>query len=233
MTIFSKYFSTTRSTIVCLLSIILLTATGCSAKKGDAKTTEVSNEVKELPETPMSEHSERATFAMGCFWHSEEIFLEIKGVKDALPGYSGGSEKNPSYEMVSNGTTGHTESVDITFDPTVISYEKLLQVFFTEHDPTTPNMAYPDEGTQYRSAIFYHSLAQKQQAEAYIAKINASHTYTKPVITELASFTKFYRAEDYHLRYYRNHPTQSYIAHVTVPEVQKFQKDFPELLKMK
>lgn len=231
MIISSKYFSTTTSIYTCLLCLTLLSATGCSAKKGDAKTTEVNSEVKEVPEIPMTAHSERATFAMGCFWHSEEIFLEIKGVKDALPGYSGGTEKNPSYEMVSSGTTGHTESVDITFDPTVISYEKLLQVFFTEHDPTTPNMAYPDEGTQYRSAIFYHSPEQKKQAEAYIAKINASHTYSKPVITELAAFTKFYRAEDYHLRYYRNHPTQSYIAHVTIPEVQKFQKDFPDLVK--
>src|SRR6185369_16397344 len=131
---------------------------------------------------------QKATFALGCFWHSEEMFSELKGVTEALPGYSGGKVKNPSYEQVSTGTTGHAESVDITFDPAIISYEKLVEVFFTEHDPTTPNYAAPDEGPQYRSVLFYRDEEQKKIAENYIAKLNASHKYSKPIITQVVPF---------------------------------------------
>jgi peptide-methionine (S)-S-oxide reductase len=174
---------------------------------------------------------ERATFSMGCFWHSEEIFSEIKGVTQALPGYAGGTEKNPSYEEVSTGTTRYAESVDVTFDPSVVSYGKLLQILFTEHDPTTPNMAYPDEGPQYRSAIFYHTQSQKDQAEAYVAKMTTLHTFKNQIITQIAPFTTFYEAEPYHIHYYRNHPDQGYILSVTRPEVEKFRRDFPDMLK--
>jgi peptide-methionine (S)-S-oxide reductase len=174
---------------------------------------------------------ERTTFAMGCFWHSEEIFSEIKGVTQALPGYAGGTEKNPSYEEVSSGTTRYAESVDVTFDPSIVSYGKLLQIFFTEHDPTTPNMAYPDEGSQYRSAIFYHSPAQKEQAEAYVAKMTSLHTFKNPIITQIAPFTTFYEAEGYHIHYYQAHSDQGYISSVTRPEVEKFRRDFPDMLK--
>ena len=172
---------------------------------------------------------QHATFAMGCFWHSEEIFLEIKGVKNALPGYCGGTEANPSYELVGSGSTRYAESVDVAYDPSQISYAKLLEVFFAEHDPTTPDRAGPDEGPQYRSAIFYHNPEQKQEAEAYIREIAGK--YPSPIVTQIAPFTKFCRAEDYHLRYYRNHPDQPYIAGVTKPEVEKFRRDFPELVK--
>lgn len=172
---------------------------------------------------------QHATFSMGCFWHSEEIFLEIKGVKNALPGYAGGTEANPSYELVGSGDTRYAESVDVAFDPTQISYQKLLEVFFAEHDPTTLNRQGPDEGPQYRSAIFYRNAEQQQEAEAYIHAISGK--YSAPIVTQVAPFTTFYRAEDYHLRYYRNHPDQPYIAEVTRPEVEKFQKDFPELVK--
>ena len=121
--------------------------------------------------------------------------------------------------------------MDVAYDPAQISYTKLLEVFFAEHDPTTADRQGPDEGPQYRSAIFYHNEEQKQEAEAYIAKLNAEHKYASPIVTQLAQFSKFYRAEDYHLRYYRNHPDQGYVAAVTKPEVEKFQKDFPELVK--
>jgi len=160
---------------------------------------------------------EHATFAMGCFWHSEEIFLEIKGVKDALPGYCGGTDPNPSYELVGSGGTRYAESVDVAFDPSVISYEKLLQVFFAEHDPTTPDRQGNDEGPQYRSAVFYHNVAQKQATEAYLAKLRVEHKYSAPIVTQVAQYDKFYRAEDYHLRYFRNHPGQGYIEAVTRP----------------
>jgi peptide-methionine (S)-S-oxide reductase len=185
---------------------------------------------KPLPTTEDST-LQHATFALGCFWHSEEIFLEINGVKESLPGYCGGHSDNPGYEEVSGGSTGYAESVDVAYDPSEISYQKLLEVFFAEHDPTSLNRQGPDEGSQYRSAIFYHNDEQKRDAEAYVAKLNSSHKYRGPIVTQIAPFTKFYRAEDYHLRYYRNHPDQPYVAGVTKPEVEKFQRDFPELVK--
>jgi peptide-methionine (S)-S-oxide reductase len=211
-----------------LLVFFSFISTGCSSKQNDAK----SAEIKTAAEVTDNKNLEHATFAMGCFWHSEEIFLEVKGVKQALPGYSGGTEKNPSYEMVGTGSTRYAESVDITYDPSVITYGKLLEIFFAEHDPTTPNYAAPDEGPQYRSAIFYYNDVQKKAAEEYIAKLTASHKYIKPIITEVSPFTKFYKAEDYHIRYFRNHPSgQSYIDNVTKPEVEKFRRDFPELVQ--
>ncbi len=205
----------------------LFIAAGCSAK-GEKMPP---GGTQEIVENETGKNFEHATFAMGCFWHSEEIFLEIKGVKVALPGYSGGTEKDPSYEMVGTGNTGYAESVDVTYDPSVVSYAKLLEVFFAEHDPTTPNYAAPDEGPQYRSVVFYRDAAQKKQTEDYIAKLTASHKYSNPVITQITPFTKFYRAEDYHIHYFRNHPSgQPYIENVTKPEVVKFRKDFPDLV---
>ncbi len=213
--------------IINLFLLFSFVAAGCSAKQGKAE----SAPVQETSQTSESKNLEHATFAMGCFWHSEEIFSEIKGVKEALPGYSGGTEKDPSYEMVGTGSTGHAESVDVTYDPSVISYQKLLEIFFTEHDPTTPNYAAPDEGPQYRSVVFYRNDAQKKAADEYIAKLTASHKYSNPVITQVSPFTKFYKAENYHIQYYKRHPSgQSYIDNVTKPEVERFRKDFPELV---
>ncbi|MDP4221546.1 MAG: peptide-methionine (S)-S-oxide reductase MsrA, partial [Bacteroidota bacterium] len=213
-----------------ILAFFLLLSTlssGCSAKQDVPK-----NSATVEVEPTSGKNFEHATFALGCFWHSEEIFLEIKGVKEALPGYCGGTEPDPTYELVGTGTTGYAESVDVTYDPAVISYQKLLEVFFTEHDPTTPNMAYPDEGPQYRSVIFYRNDSQKKDAESYIARLSASHKFEKPIITQVSPFTNFYKAEDYHIRYFRHHPSgQSYIDNVTRPEVEKFRKDFPELVK--
>ena len=197
---------------------------------GITKTTLAPQPTTLVPETTQP-GTERATFALGCFWHSEEMFLELKGVKDAVPGYAGGKKPNPSYDEVGTGETGYAESVDITYDPSVISYRKLLEILFAEHDPTTPNMQYPDEGTQYRSAIFYHDATPEKAAEDYIAKLTAEHKYKRPIVTEVVPFTTFYRAEDYHLRYVQKHPDQSYVAHVTMPELQKFRRDFAGLLK--
>ncbi|HZK76710.1 MAG TPA: peptide-methionine (S)-S-oxide reductase MsrA [Candidatus Kapabacteria bacterium] len=202
-----------------LLLPFLLLPIACSTKSDGAK----------LVAMDSDSTTQHATFAMGCFWHSEEIFLEIKGVKDAEPGYCGGTEPNPSYELVGSSSTRYAESVDVTFDPAQISYQKLLEVFFAEHDPTTVDRQGPDDGPQYRSAIFYHTAEQKQEAENYIRQI--ARNYTSPIVTELAPFSKFWRAEDYHLRYYRHHPDEPYVASVTRPEVEKFRKDFPQLLK--
>jgi peptide-methionine (S)-S-oxide reductase len=208
------------------LFVALVLIIGGSSCRSDAK-----GDTSKLLETSSDSSLQHATFAMGCFWHSEEIFLETKGVKEALPGYCGGTTANPSYDDVGSGTTGHAESVDIAFDPREISYDKLLEVFFAEHDPTTLNRQGPDEGSQYRSAVFYHNADQKRAVEAYIAKLKASHRYSNPIVTEIAPFSKFYRAEDYHLRYFRKHPDQPYVAAVTTREVQKFRKDFPDLVK--
>ena len=216
-----------RYFIVNLFLLLSFVSVGCSAKQNETK----SAEIKPVVETSGDKTTEHATFAMGCFWHSEEIFSEIKGVKEALPGYSGGTEKDPSYEMVGTGSTGYAESVDVTYDPAVISYAKLLEIFFAEHDPTTPNYAAPDEGPQYRSVIFYRNDAQKKDAEEYIAKLTSSHKFAKPIITQVSPFVKFYKAENYHIQYYKRHPSgQSYIDNVTKPEVERFRKDFPELV---
>jgi peptide-methionine (S)-S-oxide reductase len=214
-----------RNIITALLSCAILISTAC------INNSTADRDIKEAPKTTVPANAEKATFAMGCFWHSEEMFSELKGVFEAVPGYSGGTVKNPSYEEVGTGTTGHAESVDISFDPKVISYEQLLQVFFTEHDPTTPNYAAPDEGPQYRSIAFYRNDAQKQAIEKYIQTLTESKKYPKPIITQVTPFTAFYKAEDYHLHYFKKHPDQGYIANVTKPEIEKFRKDFSSLLK--
>jgi peptide-methionine (S)-S-oxide reductase len=214
--------SATFAILFCLLSVLIVS----SSCRSDPK-----ESTERLTEQPADSTLQHATFAMGCFWHSEEIFSEIKGVVHALPGYAGGAQKNPSYEEVSTGSTGYAESVDVAFDPSKISYAKLLEVFFAEHDPTTPDAQYPDEGPQYRSAIFFHSPEQKQEADAYIAKLTSEHKFSGPIVTQVAPYSTFYTAEQYHIHYYRLHPDQPYIAGVTRQEVEKFRKDFPELVR--
>ena len=175
---------------------------------------------------------EKATFGAGCFWGVESAFRRLAGVQSTQVGYAGGDLKNPTYHDVCTDRTGHAEVVEVTYDPQVISYHDLLEVFWNNHNPTTLNRQGPDVGTQYRSVIFFRNDDQKKQAEDYIAKLTTSHKYEKPIITEVSPFTKFYKAEDYHIRYYRNHPSgQSYIDHVTRPEVEKFRTDFPDLVQ--
>src|SRR6478672_2909213 len=167
-----------------------------------------------------------ATLANGCFWCSEAIFKRLKGVKSVLPGYSGGIVENPSYEQVCTGKTGHTESIQIEFDPTVIPYEKILDVFWHTHDPTTLNRQGADVGTQYRSAIFYHNEEQRKVAEQTIAEINAAHIWNAPIVTEVTPLQTFYKAEDYHQEYYQNNPNQGYCRIVIAPKVTKFRKQY-------
>src|SRR6185437_8681268 len=151
-----------------------------------------------------------ATLANGCFWCSEAIFKRLKGVKSVLPGYSGGIVENPSYEQVCTGKTGHTESIQIEFDPTVIPYEKILDVFWHTHDPTTLNRQGNDVGTQYRSAIFHHNQKQKKLAEQAIEKLEKSGKYKDPIVTKIEKITKFYPAEEYHKDYYDSHRSAPY-----------------------
>ena len=179
----------------------------------------------------MSNSVEIATLAGGCFWCLEAVYDQLKGVQEVESGYSGGKVANPTYEQVCTGMTGHAEVVQITFDPQVVSFKDLLDVFFTIHDPTTLNRQGNDVGTQYRSAIFYHSPEQKATAEQVIASLNAEHLWNAPIVTEVTPFPQFYRAEDYHQEYFAHNQNQPYCRVVVAPKVAKFRKHYLERLK--
>ncbi len=172
-----------------------------------------------------------AVFANGCFWCTEAVFSMLKGIQSVVPGYAGGTLADPTYEKVSNGNTGHAESIKIEYDPSAISYDDLLAVFFNTHDPTTLNRQGNDVGTQYRSAIFYADDEQKIAAEALVKELNDSRAYDKPVVTEVKPLEKFYEAEDYHHEYYAHNKDQAYCQLVIAPKLEKLQKKFAELLK--
>jgi peptide-methionine (S)-S-oxide reductase len=172
-----------------------------------------------------------ATLAGGCFWCLEAVYDQLRGVEDVVSGYSGGRVRNPSYREVCTGTTGHAEVVQVTFDPTVISFREILEVFFTIHDPTTLNRQGADVGTQYRSAIFCHSPEQKLTAEQIIREIDAAKIWPAPIVTELAPFGAFYPAEDYHQEYFARNPTQGYCTVVIAPKVAKFRKQYLSRLR--
>lgn len=174
---------------------------------------------------------ETATLAAGCFWCVEAVFDDLKGVEDVVSGYSGGHVENPTYREVCDGTTGHAEVIQIRFDPEVISFKEILQVFFSVHDPTTLNRQGYDTGTQYRSAIFYHSDEQKRVAEETIAEVDAEKIYDAPIVTEVTPFDKFYIAENYHQEYFANNPSAPYCAAVVAPKVAKFRQKFVSKLK--
>lgn len=174
---------------------------------------------------------EKATFAGGCFWCTEAVFQRLKGVQGVVSGYSGGDVKDPTYEQVSSGLTGHAEAVQISYDPKLISYADLLEVFWKTHDPTTLNQQGPDYGTQYRSAIFYHDEAQKEAAEHYKKELDAEHAFRKPIVTEITKFTVFYPAEPYHQDYFETHKSQAYCRAVINPKVHKMTKLFRDKLK--
>jgi peptide-methionine (S)-S-oxide reductase len=174
---------------------------------------------------------EVATLAGGCFWCVEAVFNELQGVESAISGYSGGTVPDPSYQQVCTGTTGHAEAVQVTFDPSVVSFRQLLEVFFTIHDPTTLNRQGNDVGTQYRSAIFYHSPEQKATAEEVIREFTAARMWGNPIVTEVTPFTAFYPAEDYHQRYFEHNPNQPYCRAVVAPKVAKFRKQYVARLK--
>ncbi len=180
---------------------------------------------------PGTRHLETATLGGGCFWCLEPIFEELEGVVRVEPGYAGGHVPNPTYEQVCSGTTGHAEVVQVTFDPQLISYRDLLEVFFSVHDPTTPNRQGHDVGPQYRSIILYHSPEQKATAEAVIRELEASGRWQDPIVTQVVPFEAFYPAEDYHRRFYRKNPGYPYCRVVIDPKVQKFRKAFARRLK--
>ena len=174
---------------------------------------------------------EVATLGGGCFWCLEAVYDELKGVVSVESGYAGGHVPNPTYRQVCNGTTGHAEVVRVTFDPTVVSFEEILRVFFTIHDPTTPNRQGNDVGPQYRSAIFYHSPEQKATAEAVIRQLNAEKLWPKPIVTEVTPVSAYYEAEEYHQEYFNNNSYQPYCQVVVAPKVAKFRKQYLAQLK--
>ncbi len=174
---------------------------------------------------------EAATLAGGCFWCTEAIFNELRGIEKVESGYSGGTVANPSYQQVCSGSTGHAEAVQVTFDPKVISFRDILRVFFTTHDPTTLNRQGADMGTQYRSAVFYHDGAQRSVAEEVIREMNASKVWKKPVVTEVSPFKAFYRAEDYHQDFFKNNPDSGYCQVVIEPKIVKLREHYRDRLK--
>ncbi len=174
---------------------------------------------------------EIAVFGGGCFWCTEAVFKMMRGVDSVLPGYAGGTTVNPTYEQVSQGSTGHAEVVRIEYDPTLVAYKSLLTVFFGSHDPTTKDRQGADVGTQYRSVVFYTTPEQKAEAEAFIQDMNDSNSAGAPVVTEVAPLEKFYEAEDYHRNYYANHQNAGYCQVVINPKLEKVQKEFGDLLK--
>jgi peptide-methionine (S)-S-oxide reductase len=180
---------------------------------------------------PAGVKTDTATFGTGCFWCTEAVFQELKGVYKVTSGYSGGTVKDPSYEDVCTGTTGHAECLQIIYDPKVISFDELLEVFWEAHDPTSLNRQGNDVGTQYRSVIFYHDPEQKRKAEEYKIKLDKSGAYNNPIVTEITQFSHFYAAEDYHQDYFRLHGNQPYCSFVIRPKVEKFEKVFKNKLK--
>jgi peptide-methionine (S)-S-oxide reductase len=174
---------------------------------------------------------ELATLAGGCFWCLEAIYKELRGVERVVSGYVGGHVERPTYREVCEGTTGHAEVVQITFDPSAVSYKELLEVFFTIHDPTTLNRQGADVGTQYRSAVFYHSPEQRETAEQTIAEMEAARVWDSTIVTEVVPLTEFYPAEDYHQDYFEKNPSQPYCRAVVAPKVSKFRKLFLDRLK--
>jgi peptide-methionine (S)-S-oxide reductase len=203
-----------------------------AARSGSSRPLAQSAPAPALDAVASSATEDTAVFAGGCFWGVEAVFRHVKGVKSAVSGYAGGSVGGPSYEQVSSGDTGHAESVQVIYDPSQVSYGKLLQIFFSVvHDPTQLNRQGPDHGTQYRSAIFYNSPQQQQVAESYIRQLTAAKTFSRPIVTQVSKLNGFYRAEEYHQNYLAQHPNQLYIVINDKPKVAALKKEFPDVYR--
>jgi peptide-methionine (S)-S-oxide reductase len=217
-----------------LIILLMIPIWACSSKNKTEKASQGSENVKAASaKTHLQDLQdyETAYFASGCFWCVEAIFESVKGVKEVVSGYSGGKEENPTYEDVGYGRTSHAEAVEVYYDPEVISYLELVQVFFGSHDPTSLNRQGPDQGTQYRSIAFYKDEKEKQIVESYIRALEENKVYDRPIVTEVTKFDKFYKAEDYHQDYERNNPNDIYIRNVSIPRLNRFKQNFPEYLK--
>lgn len=210
----------------------LLMCAGCTGQQKE-QTEEKSKEADSVKTMDIKDTTLRdtATFGAGCFWCGEAIFQEILGVKSVKSGYAGGTTKNPTYKEICSGKTGHVEVTQIIYDPGVTTFKELLEVFWQIHDPTSRDKQGNDVGPQYRSAVFYHNISQKEEAEFYKNKLNEEKAYAKPVITEISPMTEFYRAEDYHQDYYKNNADQTYCVYTIRPKLDKFREAFKSKLK--
>ncbi len=208
-----------------IIYVLLFSFTACGSPHSEE------NKTLEKELIPMNDTTAIATLGAGCFWCVEAIFQELKGVSKVESGYSGGDIKNPGYREVCTGRTGHAEVVQVTYNPTEISFKELLEVFFQTHDPTTLNKQGNDVGTQYRSAIFYHTDTQKEEAEFYIEELDKSGAFNNPIVTEVEAFETFYVAEDYHQDYFSLNGEQPYCSYVIKPKMEKFKKAFKAKLK--
>ena len=215
-----------RSFILTAVCLVLF-ACGNNAQNNPATKPEIAN--AKPVEIPAKDGLERAYFASGCFWCVEAVYESVKGVDEAISGYSGGHTKNPTYEQSNTGRTGHAESVEVIYDPKVVSFETLVKVYFGSQNPTQVNGQGPDRGSQYRSIIFYQNEEQKQIIEKVKAEVGKN--YEKPIAAEVLPFQKFWVAEDYHQDYEKYHPENPYIQKVSIPRINSFKKKFPELLK--
>jgi peptide-methionine (S)-S-oxide reductase len=205
---------------------ILISFSACGQNKNDQK-----EKPKAEKEKKNLDNYSRAYFASGCFWCVEAVFESVRGVEEAISGYSGGKEFNPTYRQVSSGQTGHAEAVEVYYNPDLVSYHTLVKVYYGSHNPTTVDGQAPDFGKQYRSIIFYQNEEEKKIANAYKDSLEASGTYKDPLATEIVSFKKFWKAEEYHQDYERRNPNQPYVRSVSIPRLNKFKEKFPELLK--
>lgn len=208
-----------------LAFILLIAGSSCGQKSKQATST-----------TTMANESAReglaiATFGSGCFWCTEAVFQNVEGVEKVESGYSGGKVKNPTYKEVCSGLTGHAEVIQVHYDTTKVSYEELLEIFWKTHDPTTLNRQGADEGTQYRSVVFYHNEEQKKLAEKYKVELDKSGAFNNPIVTEISPYTEFYKAEDYHQNYYNLNGNAPYCSYVIQPKLEKFRKVFKHKLK--
>jgi peptide-methionine (S)-S-oxide reductase len=213
-----------RPSLILTCLVFLIFGNSCGQKKNQA-----ANMIKANAIIP--EDAKLATFGSGCFWCTEAIFQNVEGVLKVESGYSGGKVKNPTYKEVCSGLTGHAEVIQVTYDPNVVTYDELLEIFWKTHDPTTLNRQGADVGTQYRSVIFYHDEMQKELAETYKEKLDKSGAFASPIVTEISPMTVFYKAEDYHQNYYNLNGNAPYCTFVIQPKLEKFKKVFAEKLK--
>ena len=212
-------------------SVFLLACNALSGNPVDGKQSDRKSTPKGHQDETQYGKLDTAIFASGCFWCTEAIFEDLKGVKEAESGYSGGRTKNPTYEDVCSHTTGHTETVQVFYDPKIISYATLLEVYFASQDPTQVNGQGPDHGDSYRSVIFYRNETERSQAEAYKKQLNESGKYSSPIAVIIEPFSVFYKAEGYHQNYEKNHPENPYVQRVSIPRINRMKAQFPNLIK--
>lgn len=220
------------------LTLILMASLSCQSKnssKATVKATTANTTITEVEKEALSQEQlqeyETAYFASGCFWCVEAIFESVNGVKEVVSGYSGGSEENPTYEQVAYGRTSHAEAVEVYYDPKVISFQQLVQVFFGSHDPTSLNRQGPDRGAHYRSIAFYENEEEKKIIKDYIDLLSSKNVYDRPIVTEVSKFDVFWKAEEYHQDFEMKNPNNSYIRSVSIPRLNRFKENFQDYLK--